>query len=104
MKSINQIFVNDREILENSAVQELIEYCRDLEEELIESRQVKKASFEVKLSVLVNEIYDSVNQILKESEESERFRDLPKVNFKEAIKNLKNYFQEFSKDNHYYFN
>ena len=103
MKTISQIFENDKHILDNSAVQELINYCYDLEDQVIENKQNVDSSFEDKLAILINEIYDSIKQILLDDKEAERFNEIDNVDFKESMINLKKYLDEFSRYNHFYF-
>ena len=106
MKSINQIFKDDKEILENESVQELIEYCRSLEDEISENKQDKNFSFEDKLSILVNELYRDIDSILEEEKTALEypFRGLERPDFKDAMFNLNNYLKEFSRNYNYNFN
>jgi hypothetical protein len=104
MKSINQILQNDKKLLNNPLVQELINYCNELEDLVIENEQKEKNSFENKLTELVNELNDSVNQILIDDEEQKRFNEIDPVDFKNAIINLQTYLSEFSRINRFYFN
>ena len=50
MKSINQIFKNNKSLMYEPEVVELIEYCQELEGEIIENKQSEKFSFEDKLT------------------------------------------------------
>jgi len=106
MKNINNIFENNKDLLSNDAVRELIEYCQELEDEIIENNQDKKFSFEDKLTILVNELYRDIDDLLEEEKLVEEFpfRDYPKPDFKSAFINLKKYFQQFSRDYNYDFN
>ena len=99
MKSISQIFINNKELLDNAAVDELIEYCRSLEDKVIENKQSKNFSFENKLTELVRDIYMSVEQEIKRDEESIRFRETERVDYEQCMKNLKKYLLDFSKEN-----
>jgi HPt (histidine-containing phosphotransfer) domain-containing protein len=103
MKSINQILQNDKELLNNPLVQELINYCTELEDSVIEYKQKEQNSFENTLIELVNELNDSVNQILIDDEEYRRFKEIDPVDFKNAIINLQTYLREFSRINKFYF-
>jgi len=103
MKTINQIFENDKTIMNNSAVIELIEYCEKLEDENIEFKQSSDKSFEDKLTILVNEIYQSVDKTLKDDEDAERFKEIAHIDFKQTLKNLKKYLEDFSRYNRFYF-
>jgi len=95
MKNINQIFKNDKELLSNSSVNELIDYCYDLESDKIMNEQVH--SLENPLTELVRDIYLSINDIIKTDEETDRFGGT-KIDYEESLKNLKKYLEEFSKD------
>ena len=103
MKTINQIFENDKDLINNPAVIELIEYCYDLEDKVIENKQNLDVSFEKKLTGLINEIYDSIKQILEDDKEADRFNEIDNVDFKQAMINLKKYLDEFSRYNRFYF-
>ena len=43
---------------------------------------------------MFKEIYQSCNDTLKDDEIAERFKETPRVDFKETISNLKKYMQE----------
>lgn len=101
MKSIKQIFENNKDLLQNKSVIELINYCKDLEDNLIEKEQV--VSFESKLIFLINEIKDSVDLILEDNLEYKRFNEIDKPDFESAFVNLKKYLNDFSKDNNFYY-
>jgi len=103
MKTINQIFENDKHIFNNPAVQELIDYCYELEDQVIENKQSLDVSFETKLTGLINEIYDSIKQVLDDDKEADRFKEIDNIDFKEAMINLKKYLDEFSRYNRFYF-
>lgn len=99
MKSTKQIFKNNKELLSNDSVIELIDYCHELEDEVISNNQ--KYSFENKLTELIREIYSSINEIVKEDNESKRFGEIKKINYEETIINLKEYLEIFSIDNNF---
>lgn len=99
MKSIKQIFKDNEYLMEEESVKELIEYCQELENEVIETKQVNKFSFEDKLTELVKEIYHSINSVLKEDENAIRFKETNRVDFKFRVELLKEYLINFSKDN-----
>ena len=99
MKSINQIFKNNVELLNEPEVQELIEYTYDLETQVMESTSTTQYSREVDLEETIRDIFHSCSGILKEDEENQRFREYPPVDFKEAIIELKKY---IAKQCHYY--
>jgi HPt (histidine-containing phosphotransfer) domain-containing protein len=99
MKSINQIFKKNPELLDNEEVSELVEYCRELETEIIENKQLSTFSFEDKLAELVRDLNISINQLLKDDADAIRFMETERVNYEEAILNLKKYITNFSIEN-----
>lgn len=97
MKSINEIFKNNTALKDEPEVQELIDYCRDLEDQVIDTKQTKQFSSESELTVLVREIYGSLKDVQKEQMEHERWGfDAP--DYKQSIQNLHDYLLQFSKD------
>jgi len=101
MKSINQIFENNKELLDNESVIELIEYCKELEDEIIENKQ--QYSFEDKLTEFIKELYYSIEDTIEQDEINKRYGLGYDVNYEDSIKNLKKYLQNFSKDNNFRF-
>lgn len=101
MKSINKIFKKNPELLDNEEVNELVEYCRELEAEIIDNKQIKNFSVEKSLAQLVRELNFSINDLIKEDEESVRFGETSRVDYEEAMKILKDYIVEFAKDNNF---
>ena len=84
--------------MDEPEVRELIEYCQELEGDIMENKQSKKFSFEDKLTYLVREIYQSIGHLEKQEEEHQRY-GYEEPNYEESIKNLKKYIQDFSRDN-----
>ena len=105
MKSINQIFKNNKHLLEYDEIQELIDYCQSLEDEIIDIKQKEKFSFETKLTLLVNELNRDIDDIITDDENVNKFpfRGYTPPNFKDAFYNLKKHFKQFSIDNNYDF-
>ena len=99
MKSINQIFKNNAELLNEPEVQEIIEYIYDLETQVINTSFTTQYSREIDLKETIRDIFNSCNSILKEDAENQRFKEHPPVDFKEAIIELKKY---IAKQCHYY--
>jgi hypothetical protein len=95
MKSIIQI-------IKGGDTQELIEYCYELENEVIENNQ--QVSSEILLIELVKEIYSSVTEIIEDDDNSKRFGETERVDFELSIKNLKKYMENFSRDNNFNLN
>jgi len=96
MKSIKQIFSTNPELMKNENVQELIDYCYELEEKVIDNNQ--ENSLEVHLSVLIREIYDAILVTKEDDKESIRFNDIERVDYEEAFNNLKKVLERFSLD------
>lgn len=90
MKSINQIFRGNEHLMDLVPVEELIEYCRELEDIVVENTQIIDQT--IILKQLISEISKSCDDLLKKEKESERWPDdFEKIDFKEAIMNLKKY-------------
>jgi hypothetical protein len=98
MKSINQIFKSNKLLMDEPEVMELIEYCRELEDEVVENNQVIDQT--IILKQLISEISKSCGDLLQEDEKSERWPDeFDKIDFKKAVKNLKKYISSYCVDN-----
>jgi len=94
MKNINQIFKNNKHLMNISEVSELIDYCRELEDKLLERKIKDEYNKEQHYVQVFKDIYQSCNDTLKDDELSERFKETPRVDFKETITNLKKYMLE----------
>ena len=91
MKNINQIFKNNTHLMDEPEVIELIEYCQELEGEVLEKKIEDTYSKEEIYLQILKEIYDSCDKTLTDDQLSERFKEIPRVDFKEAVINLKKY-------------
>ena len=91
MKSVNQIFKHNIELLNEPEVQELIDYIYDLETQVMESTSTTQYSREIDLEETIRDIFHSCNGILKEDEWNQRFGEYPPIDFKNAIIELKRY-------------
>ena len=89
MKNINQIFKNNTHLMDEPEVIELIEYCQELEGEVLEKKIEDTYSKEEIYLQILKEIYDSCDKTLTDDQLSERFKETPRVDFKEAVINLK---------------
>jgi hypothetical protein len=88
MKSINQIFRGNEHLMDLEPVEELIDYCRELEDEVVNNSQVVDQT--IILKQLISEINRSCKELLEENEKSERWaKDFEPVDFKESIVNLR---------------
>lgn len=99
MKSINKIFEDRPHLMDHSEVKELIEYCKDLEGEVIDRDQIKQFSFEDKLASLVRDINNSVDQLIKDDEVALRFGETDRPDYEESVKNLGKYIKDFAREN-----
>lgn len=91
MKSVNQIFKNNKHLMDHPEVQELIDYCVDLEGQVVEKKIEDTYSKEEIYLQILKEIYDSCDKTLTDDQLSERFKETLRVDFKEAVINLKKY-------------
>lgn len=80
--------------MEEPEVIELVNYCKELEDSVVENAQVVDQT--IILKQLISEINKSCYDLLQEDEKSQRWsKDFESVDFKEAIVNLKNYINEY---------
>ena len=91
MKNINQIFKNNKHLIEHPEVQELIDYCQELEGKLMEMEINKQYDKEDILINVIRDIKESCEQTINDNEESIRFNDIPRVDFEKCVVNLKKY-------------
>jgi hypothetical protein len=75
---------------------ELIEYCRELEGDVLDVKINKQYDKEEILHNIVKEIYSSCRQLIKDEEESVRFGETPRVDFEKSIVNLKRYIEDIN--------
>ena len=94
MRSISQIFKDNEHLMDLEPVEELIEYCRELEGEVMEKRIEVNYDKEHILKSMLKDIRTSIDETLSEDEESIRFNEIPRVDFKEAVKNLKKFISQ----------
>ena len=91
MKNISQIFKGNEHIMDLGPVEELIDYCRELEGQVLEKSIDDEYSKEQFYVQAFKDIYESIEQTLKDEEEAIRFKETQQVDFKECILNLKKY-------------
>ena len=101
MKSITQIFRTNPSLVDEPEVEKLIEYCRELEDELVNMRLSDTKVMEDKLAEVVRDIYKSLNMTIKEQEEYLRFGEIEPVDFEVTLTNLKKYISDFARDNRF---
>ena len=97
MKSIREIFKNNPSLLEESEVQQLLEYCEQLQDEIVEFKFQKTNNKELAMLDMLKEVIKGCNAFEKEQMEHERFGyEAPK--YQETISNLKQYIYGRCKD------
>jgi hypothetical protein len=98
MRSINQIFKGNEHLMDLEPVDSLIDYCRELEDEVVENKQ--KNDQTIILKQLISEINKSCFELLEDDKKSERWsNDFEKIDFKESIVNLREYIIKYCLDN-----
>ena len=93
MKSIYQIFQGNEHLMDLSPVEELIEYTQELEGQVLERKIDDTYNKEEIYLQILKEIYESCNQTLEDQKTSDRFKEIPPVDFKMAIINLKKHLE-----------
>ncbi|MDO8316228.1 MAG: hypothetical protein Q7T12_01750 [Flavobacterium sp.] len=90
MKSIREIFKNNPSLLNEPEVAQLLEYCEQLQDEIVEFKFQKTNNKELAMLDMLKEVIKGCDAIEKEQAEHERFGyDAP--NYQETISNLKRY-------------
>jgi len=93
VKNINQMFKNNTSLMDYPEVEELIEYCRDLEGEVVQKKIDDIYDKEGIYLQILKDIYESCGKTLEDQETSDRFKEIPPVDFKMSIINLKKYLE-----------
>ena len=93
MKSIHQIFKNNEHLMDLPPVEELIDYTYELEGQVLERKIDDTYDKEEIYRQILKDIYESCGKTLEDQETSDRFREIPPVDFKMAIINLKKYLE-----------
>ena len=88
--------------MENPLVKELTSEYEEVCDALIDLQQVSEMSKEKYLRILVREIRESISMELKRDLEAERFGESERVDFKDAIENLRDYINEYCRDHKIY--
>jgi hypothetical protein len=101
MKSTREIFKNKEYLLEEPEVAKLLEYCEQLQDEIVEFKFEKNNSKELTMLDMLKEVIKGCNAIEKEQIEHERFGYNP-PNYQETISNLKRYIYDRCKDEKIY--
>ena len=101
LKNKLQIFKNNTDLLDEPEVQELLDYCETIEDELVEFRFEKQKNKELILLDMIKEVLKGCNALEKEQRDHERF-GFEAPNYEETISNLKSYIHEICKINKIY--
>ena len=94
MKSINQIFKNKKSLLEEKEVQELIEYCRELEGEVMDQNIGKDYNKEHVYIHILKDIMFSLREIKKQEQENQSLGIHEEIDHKACIENLYDYMMD----------
>lgn len=97
MKSIKQIFKNNPQLMDEPEVEELMEYCRELEGQVMEYSLASNYNKEVNVIDIVRDIQLSCVNILKDDEDIKRFGG-DEIDYKESIINLNKYILKLCRD------
>ena len=101
MKNKLEIFKKAQDLLDEPEVQELLEYCEKLEDELVDFKFEKNKNKELILLDMIKEVVKGCNAIEKEQLEHERF-GYEAPNYQATISNLKSYILEICRENQIY--
>ena len=101
MKNKLEIFKKAPDLLDEPEVQELLDYCERLEDELIDLKFEKEKSKELIMLDMIKEVIKGCNAIEKEQLEHERF-GYEAPNYQATISNLKSYILEICRINKIY--
>lgn len=92
MKNINQIFRKNPKLLENSEVQELIEYAQNLEGLVLERKIEDTYDKEHMIRTMLSDILSSCREYEENKRLADRYPDLyEKIESDDLVKNLLNY-------------
>ncbi|BFM42992.1 hypothetical protein CFS9_16330 [Flavobacterium sp. CFS9] len=90
MKSVKEIFKNKEYLLDEPEVEKLIEYCEELQDELVEFKFQKTNNKELAMLDMLKEVIKGCDAVEKEQMEHERF-GYEAPNYQATISNLKSY-------------
>jgi hypothetical protein len=101
MKNKLDIFKNAQDLLDEPEVQELLDYCERLEDELVDFKFEKDNNKQLIMLDMLKEVIKGCYAIEKEQMEHERF-GFEAPNYRATIANLKNYIVERCRDERIY--
>lgn len=98
MKSINQIFKGNEHLMDLNPVGELIDYCQELEEKVVETNLEEDKEHIYKS--MIQDILISCNELEESKLLAERYPDLyKKIDAETLVQNLKNYILDMNRIN-----
>ena len=101
MKNKLEIFKNAKNLLDEPEVQELLEYCERLEDELVDFKFEKTYNKELIMLDMIREVIKGCHAMEKEQIEHDRF-GFEAPNYAEAVSNLKSFILGMCKDHKIY--
>ena len=101
MKNKLEIFKNAKNLLDEPEVQELLEYCERLEDELVDFKFEKTYNKELIMLDMISEVIKGCHAMEKEQIEHDRF-GFEAPNYAEAVSNLKSFILGMCKDHKIY--
>lgn len=97
MKSVREIFRNKEYLLDEPEVMKLVDYCEELQDDIVELKFQKTDNKELALLDMIKEVIKGCEAIEREQMEHERYGyDAP--NYQETISNLKSYIYRRCRD------
>ena len=97
MKSVQEIFKNKEYLLDEPEVIKLVDYCEELQDEIVEFKFQKTSNKELAMLDMLKEVIKGCNAIEKEQMEHERF-GYEAPDYETTISNLKNYIYSRCRD------
>lgn len=101
MKSIREIFKTNPSLLDEPEVAQLLEYCEQLQDEIVEFKFQKTNNKELAMLDMLKEVIKGCNAIQKEQMEHERF-GFEAPAYQETISNLQHYILKRCQDEKIY--
>jgi hypothetical protein len=101
MKSTREIFKTNPSLLAEPEVVELLEYCEQLQDEIVEFQFQKTNNKELAMLDMLKEVIKGCNAVEKEQMEYERF-GFEAPNYQETISNLQHYILKRCQDEKIY--
>jgi hypothetical protein len=98
MKQISNIFKNKEYLLDEPEVEQLLEYCGALQDEIVEFKFERSNDKQLVMLDMIKEILKACTEIQKQQAEFKRF-GLEPPDFEGGIDNLKRYIQEVCRIN-----